>query len=210
MNCKIAIIIFVTLSSLGQLRAQSNVQYKLGVKGGINFSRFIERDVRNSFLGSYMIGASVEQSFSHNNSLSYDILYSRQGNNVFLVNPGIYKQLRSRYNYLTFSTSVRHQLVKVPLILVAGLQVGYLLTNKVDLLPLSGNPVFASEVKKIDPAFLVGLGYRINRHIFFELKYNQSYLSLIKADGEVLNGAVDISNRRYNQVINANITYYFN
>ncbi|WP_394343330.1 porin family protein [Spirosoma sordidisoli] len=180
------------------VRGQVSVIYSAGVKSGITMSRFIEKGTRNDYLVSYLIGLSIEQRFTQRVSLSYDLLYSRQGNIVFLTNPGPFDKVRTKYNYFTLPVSLRCRFKRHPVILSPGFQVGYLVSNRTDFLPKGGYTNSIPFLKRSDLGFSFGLGYRFGTHFFGEVKYFESLIPLFKvAQAE-----------RYNQTISANLTCY--
>ncbi len=209
----ILITTFCALTFL-EVSAQSTTTYAFGVKSGVNLSRYIEPNVTNTYLLSYLAGVSLEQRFSSRASLSYELLYSRQGNMAFFSNPGVFDRLRTRYNYLLLPVELRYRLKHYPFYINPGFQVGYLLYKKWDYLPKNGWTTYSSDQeKKIDIGVSASLGYRFSKRFFCEAKYYQSVKTILKPFSNIdpISGAVvrittpDVRN----QTLSLSLTYYF-
>ena len=213
MKTLILIVSVSLLTGFLSVKAQSKISYGFGVKGGMTMSRFMESTVKNNYWFSYATGLSVEQRFTERLSLSYDLLYSRQGNVKFFSNPGLYDRIRTKYDYLTLPISFRYRLKRYPLVVIPGLQAGYLLSTQSDFLPKTGK-TYSDEtlLKNTDFGFSLGLGYRFGKHFFADAKYYQSFGTMYRGysridprtGSPVRYPAVE----QYNQVISASLTYY--
>lgn len=207
-------VICIASTSFFELNAQSQPTYRLGVRGGLNLSRFLERGTENRLLPSYQFGLSLEQRFNYQIGLSYDLLYSRQGNISYFTNPSLYDRVRTKLDYLILPISMHYTLSNTPFIANVGIQLGYLLNNQVDFLPKNGytnnqNP----SLQRIDWGLSLGPSLRIGKHTFIEIKYYQSLRSSVKSfiGVDPMTGMITTkpSPGRYNQLISANLTYYF-
>lgn len=210
---KLALLtLFYALTFLQEVSAQSKITYAFGVKSGMNLSRLIERNANNKYLFSYLCGVSLEKRFSSRTSLSYELLYSRQGDISVFSNPGMFTHSRTRYNYLILPVELRYRLKHSPFYINPGFQVGYLLYKRGDFLPKNGSITYGSDQeKKVDFGLSIGLGYRFGKHFFGEAKYYQSTQTILKPFAAPVSGAIvrrappDIRN----QTISLSLSYYF-
>ena len=138
LNVRTTLLIAIAslLSCFTELSAQATTTYALGVKGGTNLSHLVEKVAINKLLLSYVAGISLEQQFSPRVSLSYELLYSRQGDMEHFINTN--DRLRTRYNYITLPIELRYRLKRYPIYIIPGFQAGYLVNKQVDLLPSHG------------------------------------------------------------------------
>lgn len=203
----------LTLSSW-KVSAQSKITYGLGVKGGMNLSRLIEKNANNKYLLSYLTGVSLEQLFSSRVSLSYALLYSRQGDITVFSNPGLFNRSRTRYNYLVLPIELRYRLKYYPFYITPGFQAGYLLYKRGDFLPKNGSTTYSlDQEEKIDVGLSLGLGCRFSKHFFGEAKYYQSIKTILKPFSAIdpVSGAIvhrtppDVRN----QTLSLSLSYYF-
>lgn len=163
--------------------AQTNSTARVGLIVGSNLSRFAENPASNNrFRLSYSAGVTLEQQLSKRLSVSADLKYSRQENIEQLANPlPLYQKIVTHYDYLVIPAALRLRGKRVPISLIGGLQVGYLLQNEVVLLPQAGstytnnnNPPF---LRKTDFSWLAGVGHNLGKHLFAEISCNQSMVA---------------------------------
>lgn len=148
MKRTLLITAFCVLFFFIKVSAQSKTTYAFGVKSGINLSHLTERVVVNKFLFSYLGGVSLEQRFSPRISLSYELLYSRQGDISYFTNPGLYNRVRTRYNYVILPIELRYRLKHYPVYINPGFQAGYLVYKRGDFLPTNGSITNSSNQEK--------------------------------------------------------------
>jgi len=204
--------IFLALSTS---YGQASLGNHIGVKGGYNLARFVESNADyNKFRRSYSVGITFEKQLTKRLSLSGDVLYSRQGNLIKVINPSyLVDRVLFKYDYLTIPFSIRYAPTKTPLCLGTGVQLGRLINHQTFFLPVKGytnndDPT----LRRTDWGWLVSASYRINRHLLFDIKYYKSFSSILLPydyiDPITGGSSVRRFKNRYNSLISGCISYY--
>lgn len=176
-------------------------------------ARFIEQGVSNTFFPACRFGLALEQRLTHRTALSYELLYSRQGNMCYFSNPGLFDRLRTKSDYLLLPVSLRYKLKNSPVVLTPGIQLGYLIKYQVDFLPKNGhtnpdNPF----LQRAEYGAFFGIGFRLGKHLFTEARYSQSLRSSLRSfvgvDPVTGLAVTKKSPERYNQMVSLSLTYY--
>ncbi|HLL93468.1 MAG TPA: porin family protein [Spirosoma sp.] len=207
------VLILCSLFKLGPVQAQDENPFRIGLKSGLNLAKFSGPNETNSkFLSAYAVGITMQQKISQRVSVDVDVLYSKQGNVVkvstgnTISNDNIFK-----YNYLSVPVYIGYSLQELPVIIKAGVQVGFLVKSQYrNPTPDALNVI--QYLKKQDFGWLLSTGYSINKHWQAEAKYYQSFSSILKGlnGGNPRTGTLIFNNpgNLKNQVFFFGLSYY--
>jgi len=213
---KLSITFILYLISLINLTAQEDAtddskKVTFGLKGGLNLATpsgyFI--DETKSKL-NYHIGAYAEFKLSKKFALQPELQYSVQGAEIDFENPfpllgaGDFV-ISDTYNYLNLSLMGKYFIID-KLSLEAGPQIGYLLSAERDFEfgPITSD--LNDNANRLDFGVNFGLGYKINKHINFGVRYNLGLVKVVNSpSGNPQEGFGQIKN----SVFQASIGYSF-
>ncbi len=177
----LVIVAFATLFIATKTNAQ---EFKFGLKGGINFAKFIGDDVDADMFTGFHLGAVAEYSFNEKVVIQPELLFSTQGAKADGAN------FKVKVNYLNLPIMVKY-FVSDGFNLQAGPQIGFLLDSKFEGEDVG---IDADEAfKNIDFGVNLGLGYQFDEHIFIEGRYNLGLSDIMKEDGNAKNSVFQIS-----------------
>ncbi len=195
---------------------QDAAGFRLGVRGGLNLSRFSHTVTNNVFLRSYALGVALEYPVVRRLSIVSELIYSRQGNDLRVNNPSpMITKIVTKYDYILLPFLIRYQPPKTALLLCAGLQVGYLVRNETIFLPVRGYTNQADPLlRRWDSGILLGVGSRLGKQFLLDARYFESFSTVYRpyagpdpTTGKLINlPAV----QQFNQVISLNLSFYFN
>lgn len=185
-SCKMILknhlFLFVTLLLTSVFNAQ-NVHF--GIKGGLNISTLTVSGVNVkgdlSYKPGFHIGALVHSAITNQFSIQTELLFSNQGYNYKEAN----LKLVGNINYLAVPVMMMYYPAKNFSVEV-GPQLSFLLSHKakIDIYQFSefdpNDPAFSSggtidlkdSSQSIEFGMNVGLGYKINKNVFFSGRYN--------------------------------------
>ncbi len=171
-----SIFILLVLSSLFSLNAQSNLRF--GAKGGINFANVVG-DFSEKFTNrtGFHLGGTAEIPVLKKFFFQSELLYSIQGtkNNEFPVDGPL---TETKLEYLNIPLLGKYYLME-GLSLMAGPQVGFLLSAKNEITPsgfIDGPAqTYEEDVKKylntVDIGMALGAEYRFAFGAFLQMRY---------------------------------------
>jgi hypothetical protein len=184
-------------------------QVKFGAKAGLNIStlgyvaeqRINSIDMANPpsrILAGTVIGGYVYYDFPYPViwlGVQAEILFSMQGGEgVNFWQNGENKPLdKLRQNYINVPLLVKYKFRKIPLSILLGTQVGFCVGRYVNgnsiLLNKSRNTFF----RNIDYALVVGVQYRWDEHLLFDIRYNMGLSPSILNDESmfIINKTID-------------------
>lgn len=194
------------------VQGQDNKSFRVGLKGGLNLSQFSKPNgTESKILPSYAIGVTLQQKLSQRVSINLDALYSKQGNTIKSISSSN-TDLKFKYDYLILPISIGYFFKELPITIKAGVQAGFLLRNQYQNPTLNVLTVIPF-LKKQDFGWLLSADYQINKHWNAEIKYYQSFSSILKGlnEGDPRAGTLIFNNpgNLKNQVLFFGLNYYF-
>ncbi len=157
------LFLVVALMALPALQAQEF--FRMGAKGGLNFSTFVGDVEDAKMLTSFHVGLVAEIPISENFYFGPEILYSSQG---------------ASFSDGEFDGSIKLDYIQIPLMakyyvfegfsLEAGPQIGFLTSSEIEFegVGVDGKDLFSG----FDYGVNFGLGYKLPGGIFFQGRYN--------------------------------------
>ena len=210
--------IFFTVIFTAIVMTSANAQ-KIGIKGGLNFSKYNNSEVNTSLnkegfktLVGFTVGGFAEFEISDKFVFQPEILFSTQGDKYSYSEYNFDGRWSREYliktSYINVSLIAKYYVVD-GLNIQLGPQVGFLMSaNKEDSYSEDGFPANAKrdvkkDMKAIDYGLNFGAGYKFENGLMFDFRYNIGLSDLaIKRD------ASD-NNKTFNRVIQFSIGYSF-
>jgi hypothetical protein len=167
------------------LQAQVNVNF--GLKGGANFSTFIGSEaLTEETLIAPHLGALAQITIGEDNEgfLSYalqpEIVYSMQGAKI--------DNQKTVLSYVNIPIMIQRYVASSGFYIESGPQVGFLVSAKAKADGISAD--IKSELKPVDFALNVGLGYKFGSGFGINARYNIGLTSIDKNGSDVKNATI--------------------
>ena len=189
---------------------------KFGVKAGLNLANISNisnnEDVRTEMRLGFQIGGIVEFEISDKLSFQPELLYSVQGGKYSYEVMGIKTSGTEELNYINVPVMLKYYVIR-NLSVLAGPQMGLLVSAKHNYaisgaeagLGINGSEEdnIKDEIKSMDLGLNFGVGYKYNRNLFFDARYNLGFSDVVKKreDGD--------SEKSTNSVFSLTIGYAF-
>ncbi len=184
------LFVMVVMAILGTTNVNAQ-DFKFGAKAGVNLAYLRGNGETTDMRTSIHLGLVAEYKFNEQFAVQPELLYSGQG------------AKEKDYMGQDFDATLKLDYLNLPVIfkyyvsegfsLQAGPQLGILLSSKVKA---SKGSLTAEEdvdgIKSIDFGFNLGLGFKVNKSLFFDARYNLG-LSNIGEEGDAKNGTFQIS-----------------
>lgn len=213
-NCLAKKIAFATILIMKAtfLFAQSSIEYKFGVTSGLNASQIKAFD-RSDLLWQYNAGLTLEQKISPGISLSYQLLYTKQGSSNSVTGLSGSDKIINELNYLNVPIMLRLNRGSKRFFLEVGGQVGYLLDGKGYFKSSKDQFSPFHHTHKVDFGLTGGIGYRMGNHFVIDSRYYHG-LNTILSDYTAPDPATGTPtfyrvSRWYNRTYSLNLSYYF-
>jgi hypothetical protein len=192
---KTFIFLVVALMALPALQAQEF--FKMGAKGGLNFSTLVGDAEDAEMLTSFHLGLVAEIPISENFYFGPEVLYSMQGasfsDNEFDIDAEF------KLDYIQIPLMVRYY-VSEGFSLEAGPQIGFLTSSEVETEDIGVNT--EDYFSSFDYGLNFGLGYKLPGGIFFQGRYNLGLANVL--DSEEFG-----DDKSQNSVIQLSVGYMF-
>jgi hypothetical protein len=173
------------LCSAFTLQAQVNVNF--GVKGGANFSTFTgsEAPEANALIAPHLGGlAQITIGEDNEGFISYalqpEIFYSVQGAKL--------SDQKNVLSYVNIPLMIQRYVASSGFYIETGPQVGFLISAKAKAGGVSAD--VKSEMKSVDFALNVGLGYKFGSGFGINARYSAGLTSIDKNGSDVKNGTI--------------------
>lgn len=203
----IGLLVFV-IALRQPIVAQSRLRF--GIMGGIN-----ENLIHATYWGpnseakpiwDYTAGVSLEHRLTSSLTLTYNLLYSRQGGAELITSKIGYGSTKmiTKFSYLTLPVMVRYNVGGGRFFISGGPQIGYFLKAKWYAAGLEGSAENwdLAYMRRLDAGLTGGLGYRIGRHVVLESRYYYGLNHFNETDPQT-------NYKEYNRTWTSNLVYYF-
>ncbi|WP_299885697.1 porin family protein [uncultured Lacinutrix sp.] len=188
---KVFLTAAIAVLSFATTQAQ---EIKFGVKAGVNVSKFggslpgvidfgsIDYEYRTSF----HVGGLAEIMLSDKFALQPELLYSSQGSKISEVDGNFNSESILKLDYVNVPIMAKFMPFE-GFSIEAGPQVGFLISAKEDYTDSDGDANedgidIKDDVKSIDFALNLGVGYKLDNGILFSARYNFGLIDVDDAD----------------------------
>lgn len=169
------ILLAVTILMVCTAKAQFS-DFTYGVKGGLNVTNLSKIDVDNKI--SYHVGAFAEWSISERFSIQPELVYSRQGCQVYDDKDNY---IKTRVNYLNLPILAKFYVME-GLSIELGPQVGYVIGEKAKVKEAGKSSINdLKHVKPFDLSVAAGVAYSMD-NIILSARYNFGFTDVFEKD----------------------------
>ncbi len=185
------LFVMVVMAILGTTNVNAQ-DVKFGAKAGINLAHLRGERETSNIRTSVHFGLVAEYKFNEQFAIQPELLYSGQGGEEKGTLIGADIKITNKLDYLNLPVMFKYYVTE-RFSLQAGPQLGILLSSKVKASKGSSSAEEDIEgVKSVDFGFNLGLGFKVNKNLFFDARYNLG-LNNIAEEGDAKNGTFQIS-----------------
>jgi hypothetical protein len=160
-------------------------------------------------LWDYTGGVSLEHRLTSTLTVSYELLYSRQGGVELITSKIGYgsSKMVTKFSYLTLPVMVRYNIGGGRVFISGGPQIGYFLKAKWYSGDFEGSAESwdLSTMHRLDAGLTAGLGFRLGKHFVVESRYYYGLNPVNKPDPQTHT----YYNKLHNRTWASKLIYYF-
>ncbi|AKD56787.1 porin family protein [Spirosoma radiotolerans] len=214
MKAKLIVLLLVLTGLKEPILAQSAL--RLGLSGGLNgnliHANYLGPNSESKGLWDYTGGISLEHRLTPSFTVTYNLLYSRQGGIELITSKlGLGSdQMISKLSYLTLPAMLRYQFGVRRVFISGGPQIGYFLKAEWYAARFgegSAERWNLSSMHRFDAGLTAGIGYRLGRHFVIESRYYYGLNPINKPDNQTHTYYNDY--KEFNRTWASNLVYYF-
>ncbi len=209
MKGKLIVLLLILTAFKQPVLAQSALRFGLsgGLNGNLIHTNHLGPNSESKGLWDYTGGISLEHRLTSSLTLSYNLLYSRQGGVELITSklPGYGStKMITEFCYLTLPVMVRYNLGGGRFFMSGGPQFGYLLKAKWYAAGFEGSAQSwdLAYMRRFDVGLTSGLGYRLGKHVVLESRYYYGLNPFNESDPQT-------NYKEYNRTWASNLVYYF-
>jgi hypothetical protein len=208
MKAKLFILLMILTAVKQPLVAQPRLRF--GITGGINqnliHATYWGPNSEPKPIWDYTAGISLEHRLTPSLTLTYNLLYSRQGGAELITSKIGYgsSKMITKFSYLTLPVMVRYNVGGGRFFISGGTQIGYFLKAKwyAAGFERSAENWDLAYMRRLDAGLTGGLGYRMGKHVVIESRYYYGLNPFNKTDPQ-------LNYKEYNRTWTSNLAYYF-
>jgi hypothetical protein len=214
MKAKLIVLLLILTAFRQPILAQRVLRF--GLSGGLNdnliHATYLGPNSESKGLWDYAGGISLEHRLTSTFTLTYDLLYSRQGGAELITSKIGYgsEKLISKLSYLTLPAMVRYQFGGGRVFISGGPQIGYFLKAKWYAASFgegSSKSWDLSSFHRLDAGLTAGLGYHLGRHFVIESRYYHGLNPINKPNPQT--HTYHENHKIYNRTWASNLVLYF-
>lgn len=208
MKGKLIVLLLILTAFKQPIVAQPRLRFGLlgGLNGNLIHATYLGPNSESKPRWDYTTGVSVDHRLTSSLTLSYNVLYSRQGGAELITSKIGYgsTKMMTEFSYLTLPVMVRYNLGGGRFFISGGPQIGYLLKAKWYAAGFEGSAQSwdLAYMRRFDVGLTGGLGYRLGRHVVLESRYYYGLNPFNETDPQT-------NYKEYNRTWASNLVYYF-